>query len=275
MTSHVDNPIPLHGSLLSRHGHLTMLALDRFDAGELPRTLCEEVIDHLDACDLCAARIEAMRAYDEEVSVELPASRIVANSRFAGVATLAVVGVAAAVLLLAALPTPHQASREPAAEGLTASAYSSSSEQGVSAVYRGVAVSVRTAAGVPLTGGERVSWDDALQVTLQPAHAGYVGAVVVSDVSGEPEGTGGMNFGARVSVLMPMTHLHATSDQRRLSFASEPAGVGAEIGERLFVLQCAEQVDFELVDFDPEQPLAAECTSVEFEFTRFGEVADS
>lgn len=261
-----------------------MLSLDRFDAGELSTAMCERVIDHLDRCDVCAERIEQMRRAAQELTISPPEHLAAAkgvSGRWTSLGMLAGVSVAAAVLLLAVLPTAHRASRESRAsrvpaEELTASAYSSSSSaQDMARVHRSLDVSLRTPAGTLLTGGERVLWGETLHIELQPARGGLFAVLVVTDSFDQADGTGGLDFGAEVTVLLPMTRLEPSARPTTIEYVTEAVAFGAQVGERVFVLHCSERMELDLLGFDPEQPLPAECTSREFELTRYGEVADS
>ncbi len=117
------------GDLFTRDGHLSMLSLDRYDAGELDGVARHTVAHHVDACSRCQARLA------EVLSPVVALRPRAAVGRDAGVATVsylvatAVASVAAALVLWAGGPiggletqTAVHTASEPA---LSAGAYTS------------------------------------------------------------------------------------------------------------------------------------------------------
>ena len=113
MTTH-DNVRSLHAGLFARDGHLTMLTLDRFEVGELSTSMCETVIDHVEACESCANRVASMRS--DAISFPVPAPHPTEpdkqqTQKWLGTLGIAGTVAAAAALLMMALPEPQQVER--------------------------------------------------------------------------------------------------------------------------------------------------------------------
>ncbi len=284
MTEH-DNVHHLHAGLFSRDGHLTMLTLDRFEAGELSTPMCETVIDHVESCEVCAHRLAAMRT--DAVSFK-PSAELLAQSRAATndssrswLGTFAIAGsaAAAAALLVMAIPQPQQVERNTDEEArLTASPYTTTAElEGAVTFDPALDFSVVAAASSErVEHGDRVSWDTALTLNVSPHEAGYVAVVSAAEVSeADLADTDGGESEHDVQVLMPVTLLEARSGPHALMLEHDGRVPYEMADERLMAIFCEES--FELDDpFDPNLPgLRPDCTSVEVTLTRFGEVADS
>ena len=263
--------------LFARDGHLTMLSLDRFDAGELSVASCEVVIEHIRDCGLCSERVEEMR-HDArflpppELVEERPST--VAFGTLAIAATMA----AAAALLLIVWPTPQQASRQPGPEGaLTASPYTTTTAE-LDGLSVAGSLDVRVVAGddaVALGSRDRVPWSDAVSIAVVPKEAGYV-AVLVATEPNDDEGddTGGIELMPEVDVLMPVTKL----DRKTVvEYAGDLSEMSTSTPQRIVVVSCPER--FSVGDEDDalnlDVPAPEGCSMYELELVRFLEVADS
>lgn len=278
-----DNVHHLHADLFSHDGHLTMLTLDRFEAGELSMPMCETVIDHVESCEVCAHRLAAMRA--DAVSLEPPpelrAQAAANDSSRSWLGTFAIAGTvaAAAALLVMVVPQPQQVERNTDEDALlTASPYTTTAElEGAVTFDPALDFSVAAAASSEqVEHGDRVSWDTTLTLNVSPHEAGYVAVVSAAEVSDEePADTDGGDVGHDVQVLMPVTQLEARSGPHALTL-EHAARVPYEMAdERLIAIFCEEPFELDH-PFDPNLPgLRPDCTSVEVTLTRFGEVADS
>lgn len=283
MTEH-DNVHPLHADLFARDGHLTMLTLDRFEAGELSTPMCETVIEHVEACEVCAHRLAGMRtdAVSFEPPAELLAQAEAANdSGRSWVGTFAIAGTvaAAAALLVMAVPQPQQVERNTDEEArLTASPYTTTAElEGAITFDPALDFSVVAATSSErVQHGDRVAWDTTLTLNVSPHEAGFVAVVSAAEVTDEElADTDGGGTQHDVQVLMPVTQLEARSGPHALTLEHDGRVPYEMADERLMAIFCEEP--FELDDpFDPNLPgLRPDCTSVEVTLTRFGEVADS
>ena len=285
MTEH-DNVHHLHAELFSRDGHLTMLALDRFEVGELTTPMCETVIDHVEACETCAHRLASMRA--DAIPLQ-PPSRLrhgnedgVGRSNFEGaIGTFAIAGTvaAAAALLVMAIPQPQQAERATAdVERFSASPYTTTAElEGAVTFDPAFDLSVvEASSNARVEPGDRVLWDTPLTLHVSPHEAGYV-AVVSAAERGVEEfaDTDGGGAEHEVQVLMPVTRLEARSGPHALTVEHATRLAPDAADEKLIAIFCEEP--FALDDpFDPNLPeLGEDCTSVEVTLTRFGEITDS
>jgi hypothetical protein len=284
VTEH-DNVRPLHEGLFARDGHLTMLTLDRFEVGELPTSMVETVIDHVESCDVCSGRLASMRI--DDLPVLEPPAELLAQAHGAkpsrwGPLAIAGTVAAAAALLLMALPEPQQAERAYDEEAhLTASPYTTTAELEGAAVFApALDVSIADArSGDQVEHGDRVAWDTALTLHVSPHEAGFVAVVSATelshDASDDAADTDGGGPEHEVQVLMPVTALEARSGPHalRVEHANRFAPDVAE--EQLMAIFCEDAFDLD-DPFDPALPsLREDCTSVEFTLTRFGEVADS
>lgn len=283
MTEH-DNVFRLHADLFARDGHLTMLTLDRFEAGELSTAMCETVIDHVESCEVCAHRLASMRADavslapPPELQSRLNASAAQTRSR---VGTVAIAGTvaAAAVLLLMALPEPQQVERAATEDAtLTASPYTTTAElEGAAMFEPALDFSVADAVSAArVEHGDRVSWDTTLTLHVSPHEAGYLAVVSATEMtSDELADTDGGGADHVVQVLMPVTLLEARSGPHALTVEHASRLAPDVADEQLMAVFCEDP--FVLDDpFDPALPeLREDCTSVEITLTRFGEVADS
>lgn len=119
----MDEPIR---TLFTRHGHLTSLTLERFEAGELESQAHTLALHHVETCTRCADELESILnspclAPPNETQ-PLPTSSLwFASSAFAGLAI-------AASLLLVLRPTPEQATRTTTEVTWNASAYTSTTD---------------------------------------------------------------------------------------------------------------------------------------------------
>jgi hypothetical protein len=260
--------------LFARDGHLTMLTLDRFDAGELPVAGCEEVIDHLRGCVVCSDRVETMR---HDVSLLPPPGLGEPRPNTVVIGTLAIGATvaAAAALLLLVWPQPQQASRQPAGEGvLTASPYTTTTAEldGFSSAAGNVDVRVLAGSGSePLRGRERVPWEEPIAIEVSPREAGFVAVLVATDPAEEDiDGTGGIELLPEVQVLMPATRLDAL---RTIDYRVDGVDVALSAEERVIVVSCPER--FRVSEFDPDVPAPDGCTTWELGLLRYTEMADS
>src|SRR5690606_7627843 len=121
-----SNPAIDAGEVFTRQGHLTMLALDRFECGELSTAAVDCIVTHLGECTACAERLALVH---ETPPLRPPASpRTSSGSRWAS-AVLATGLAVAATVALAVWLQPQQASRAPLNDGLhNASAYTTTAE---------------------------------------------------------------------------------------------------------------------------------------------------
>lgn len=279
MTEH-DNIYRLHADLFSRNGHLTMLALDRFEVGELSTAMCETVIDHVESCETCSGRLASMRA--DAVTLTPPPELVHRHTTesgrsWLGTAAIATTVAAAAALLVMAIPQPQQAERSQDEEAkLTASPYTTTAElEGAVSFDPAFDFTlVEAASSAPIEHGDRVSWDTPLTLRVSPHEAGYVAVVSAAELDMDDfADTDGGGSNHEVQVLLPVTHLEARSGPLALSLEHTSRLAAAD--EQLMAIFCEEP--FELDDpFDPALPgLREDCTSVEITLTRFGEVADS
>jgi hypothetical protein len=301
VTTH-DNVSSLHAGLFARDGHLTMLALDRFEVGELSTPMVETVIEHVETCERCANRVASMRS--DAVSLQPPPSLLTSaeaetetqpharhHARHHGswLGTLAIGGTvaAAAVLLVMALPEPQQIERsDPEEATLTASPYTTTAEfEGAAMFAPALDFSVaESSSHARVVHGDRVSWDTAITLQVSPHQSGYVAVVTVTDPDlddpdaldelADTDGDGQLAALA-VRVLMPVTQLEARSGPHVLTVehASRP---GTDVThEQLMAIYCEDSFNLD-EPFDPDLPsLREDCTSVEITLTRYGEVADS
>lgn len=285
MTEH-DNVHRIHADLFSRDGHLTMLALDRFEVGELTTPMCETVIDHVESCETCAHRLASMRA--DAIPLSPPpsllrhAAKDDASRSWVGTFAIAGTVAAAAALLVMAIPQPQQAERAATdAERLTASPYTTTAElEGLNgAVTFDPAFDlsvVQASSNDRVEHGDRVSWDTPLTLHVSPHEAGYVAVVSAAELGTEEfADTDGGEIEHEVQVLMPVTRLEARSGPHALTVEHATRLAPDAADEKLMAIFCEDP--FELDDpFDPNLPeLREDCTSVEVTLTRFGEVADS
>lgn len=280
MTEH-DNVYRLHADLFARDGHLTMLTLDRFEAGELATAEYESVIEHVESCEVCAHRLAAMRADAVQLQPppELLARAETKASSWRGPLAIAATMAAAAVLLVVAFPESQQAERSMDDEArLTASPYTTTAEiEGAMAFEPALDFSVEEASSNSrVEHGDRVPWDTTLTLHVSPHEAGYVAVVSATDAGDEElADTDGGGSNHIVQVLMPVTHLGARSGPHALTVEHASRFAPTTADEQLMAIFCEDL--FELDDpFDPALPgLREGCTSVEVTLTRFGEVADS
>ncbi len=291
MTTH-DNVSPLHAGLFARDGHLTMLALDRFEVGELSTPMVETVIEHVETCERCANRVASMRS--DAVSLQPPPSLLTSAKAETQhprtwLGTLAIGGTvaAAAVLLVMALPEPQQIERsDPEEATLTASPYTTTAEfEGAAMFAPALDFSVAESSSHARVGhGDRVSWDTAITLQVSPHQSGYVAVVSVTepdlddpdalDELADTDGDGQLAALA-VQVLMPVTQLEARSGPHVLT-VEHPSRPGTDVThEQLMAIYCEDSFSLD-EPFDPDLPsLREDCTSVEITLTRYGEVADS
>ena len=282
MTEH-DNVHHMHAGLFSRDGHLTMLALDRFEVGELTTPMCETVIDHVESCETCAHRLASMRA--DAVPLTPPPSLLrrsaseEAARSWVGTFAIAATVAAAAALLVMAIPQPQQVERaDSEAERLSASPYTTTAElEGAVTFDPAFDLSVVEASSNDrVEHGDRVSWDTPLTLHVSPHEAGYVAVVSAAELGSEEfADTDGGGLAHEVQVLMPVTRLEARSGPHALTVEHASRLEPDAADEKLMAIFCEDP--FELDDpFDPSLPrLREDCTSVEVTLTRFGEVADS
>ncbi|MBK8716184.1 MAG: zf-HC2 domain-containing protein [Deltaproteobacteria bacterium] len=115
--------------LFARDGHVTLLSLDRYEAGELSAGERRGLEGHVEGCGRCRARMQALSA----PAVVLPPPLVDAH-RSSGSATVAYIAAVAAVAVAAGLvlgvgsamwPSPHTAQQSVSEPGHMASAYTS------------------------------------------------------------------------------------------------------------------------------------------------------
>ncbi len=266
-----DSPIESAG-LFARDGHLTMLSLDRFDAGELPVSSCEVVIEHLRACGVCSDRMESI---GHDVALLPPPSLQARRSSTVLVGSLAIGATvaAAAALLLLVWPQPQQASRQFGNDNvLTASPYTTTNAEfdGLSTVAGSVDVRA-LASGEPLQGRDRVPWEEPLSIEVVPREPSFVAVLVTTDPADDDiDGTGGIELVREVQVLMPVTRLDAT---RTVEYRVDGMDITSASEERVIVVSCPER--FTVGELDPDVPAPDGCTTWELPLLRYTEVASS
>lgn len=289
MTTH-DNVRSLHAGLFARDGHLTMLTLDRFEVGELSTSMCETVIDHVEACESCANRVASMRS--DAISFPVPAPHPTEpdkqqTRKWLGTLGIAGTVAAAAALLMMALPEPQQVERSEAEDTtLTASPYTTTAElEGAAMLAPALDFSVaESSSHATVEHGDRVSWDTAVTLHVSPHEAGYVAVVSATHQTPDPGApddeddladTDGEDSQPAIQVLMPVTQLEARSGPHALTLEHTNRLATDVADEQLMAVYCEESFDLD-EPFDPELPsLREDCTSVEVTLTRYGEVADS
>jgi hypothetical protein len=260
--------------LFARDGHLTMLSLDRFDAGELSVGGCEAVIEHLRGCVVCSDRVETMR---REVALLPPPGLGEPNPNAVAIGTLAIGATvaAAAALLLLVWPQPQQAERQPAGEGvLTASPYTTTTAEldGFSTAAGNVDVRLLAGSGSePLRGRARVPWEESIAIEISPRDASFVAVFVATDAAEEDiDGTGGIELLPEVQMLLPATRVDLP---RTIEYRVDGIDVATSAEERVIVVSCPER--FTVSDFHPDVPAPDGCTTWELGLLRYTEVADS
>ncbi len=275
-----NNTSSIATGLFTRDGHVTLLSLDRFEAGELPTFHHELIIDHLDDCERCSERWREMQGEELGLTpppqLSRPAASPVAARVFGVVATV----VAAAAVLLILWPHPQQASRQPAMEGAwMASPYTSTSAEPDMALVTGgadVSVFAETDEAAPLDDGARVPADEQLSIELKARDVHYTAVVVTRD---EPdntfdESTGGIQVRDDFEVLLGATRLQR-GQHRTVVLDRESRENATEFSERIVVLMCEE--DFSIVvgdDLDQKSTMPG-CRGFEFALQRYAEIADS
>jgi hypothetical protein len=257
--------------LFARDGHLTMLSLDRFDAGELSVGGCEQVIEHLRDCVACSDRVEALR---HDVPL-LPPHVTRSNTVLMGTLAIGATVAAAAALLLLVWPQPQQAERQPGNEGvLTASPYTTTTAEldGFSTAAGNVDVRVMASGGTePLHGRDRVPWEEPIAIEVVPREASFVAVLVTTDPAEDDiDGTGGIEVVHEVQVLMPATRLDAP---RTVEYRVDGVDIEFSAEERVIVVSCPER--FTVSEFDPDVPAPDGCTTWELDLLRYTEMADS
>ena len=165
--------------LFARDGHLTMLSLDRYDAGELDAGSRRGIESHVEGCSHCRARLLGVASREP---VLLPR---VATGRSTGSATISVLATSTGVALAASAvlglgsalwPSPR-AARESAVE----STHSASSYTSVAQEYSeptDVDVEVETRAGALVATPQGDAW--LAVVVVQVDDAPTIGAVLHS-----------------------------------------------------------------------------------------------
>lgn len=270
--------------LFSHDGHLSMLSLDRFDAGDLSVDLTDAVVDHLRACSVCSTRLE-------QIQLEpafLPPSTFMAAHRRSGTAAgglaVAATMAAAAALLLLVWPQPEQASRAPATEGvLTASPYTTTTAELDGLEVASEEFELRAFSGPSerrLTAHDRVAPEDEILLEVTPVRSGYQAVMVVGETTEyeDAEGTGGFVEPSEVRVVFPMTEVSPKSGPTTVRYQAEPSGYGTRFEERLVVIQCEEPFGFDASEgaLDPELIYGLDgCTVRELPLVFASDVADS
>lgn len=269
--------------LFSHDGHLSMLSLDRFDAGDLSVESTDTVVDHLRACSVCSTRLEQIQLEP----VLLPPAAFMAAHRpsrtAAGGLAVAATMAAAAALLLLVWPQPEQASRAPAAGGvLTASPYTTTTAELDGLEVASEEFELRAFSGPNerrLTAHDRVAPEDEILLEVTPARAGYQAVMVVGEATEhEDEGTGGFVEPSEVRVLLPMTEVSPKSGPINVRYEAESSGYGMRFEERLVVIQCEEPFAFDASEgaLDPELVYGLDgCSVRELPLVFASDVADS
>ena len=266
-------PVP---GLLSRDGHLTMLTLDRFDGGELDVEACERVIEHLRHCSVCTARLEDVQAAGPKLmppGMDGVVGRIEPRGPRLAVAIASTLA-AAALLLLVGWPRPEQASRISGDSELTVSAYTSTTASLDEA--QTVGIQVRVFAGDErLRNHDEVPADAAVSVEVEAASPGFVTVLALAPQVEDDGGTGGvLEIGH--DVVMPV--VATGSNPASVDLRSQPLGYGETQTRNLVAVYCPEPFEVEPGPNGYEivgQVIADNCESVEFEFVRTADAADS
>lgn len=244
--------------LYTRDGHLTMLTLDRFDAGELPIDACDDVMRHIHSCDACADRLSVvvgglpLTPPQGHRGEPHPQHDQRDRGVFWSSAALGSGLAAAAAVLLAVWPSPEQASPAPPNSApLHASAYTSAAGDEMSAYSEPVRVELSN---------ERLSWDEPLVVTVSSLDQGFAAVVLHTPRHDDiADGTGGeQTFDGRLGA--PATPVLGDQPKR---FVVEPQDDA--VGEQhIAVVWCPERfvVDLQL-EANP-----SECVVEQFTVTR-------
>lgn len=273
----MNHPHIASGSgLWSRDGHLTMLTLDRFDAGELDVDSCEQVIEHLRNCSMCSARLEDIQAPGPALSPPQPtgvAGRIQPHRGPRIAVAVASTLAAAALLFLVGWPSPEQASRIAPDSELTVSAYTSTTASVDEAQAVGIQVDL-FAGSQRLRNRDYVPADTTLSMNVETAAAGFVTVLTVSPPVEDDGGTGGVAEMGH-DVVLP---LQAIGSATSVELGSEPVGYGATQMQRVVAIYCPDPFEvssgpngYEIVG----ETIAENCETVEFELTRTADAADS
>jgi hypothetical protein len=118
--------------LSARDGHLTLLSLDRYDAGELDPSGRRHVEAHVEVCEGCRRRLQVVATHEPVLSPPRRASTSTGSATIAYLAVSAGAALAAGVVLAlgsAVWPSP-QAAREQAIEPThLASSYTSVAQE--------------------------------------------------------------------------------------------------------------------------------------------------
>lgn len=230
------------GEVFSRHGHVTMLTLDRFECGELPTSEVDRVATHLGECAACAELL-ALAGETPSLRPRTLPKPPPENTRWASAALATGVAVAAAAALAVWLQ-PEQASRAPLDDGrLNASAYTTTAEPEVGALQED-RIEVRVfVGGRELTEDDQVAPAEPLRIEVEAAAAGYAAILVTHHPdgeaflhgggTGEAEGSGSWEISTDVHELEARTAWSHT-------YHGDTAGASVSRSERLWVLWCAE-----------------------------------
>lgn len=267
MTSPSNPPIDA-GEVFTRQGHLTMLALDRFECGELSTAAVDCIVTHLGECTACAERLALVH---ETPPLRPPASpRTSSGSRWAS-AVLATGLAVAATVALAVWLQPQQASRAPLNDGLhNASAYTTTAEPELAALQEDRIALRVMAGGRELREGNRVAPTETLRLEIEAAAPGFVALLVTHDGDEDAlfDGSGtGEADGAYA--WTPLTDVHELDERLTWTHTYSPEGSHASrsTSERLWVLWCAEA--FSLRDLDRlMQGEGHDCVYETHEFSR-------
>ncbi len=166
--------------LFARDGHLTMLSLDRYDAGELDASARRGLESHVECCSRCRARMQDVASHEPVLAPPITSGRSTGSATIAVLATSTGVALAASAVLglgSALWPSPR-AARESAVEP----SHSASSYTSVAQEYSepaDVDVDVETRAGVLVATPQGDPW---LAVVVVHGDVAEEGAATISAV---------------------------------------------------------------------------------------------
>lgn len=275
--------LPNDGDLFSRTGHLTLLSLDRFEAGELVTADVERIEAHLGQCAACAERLSALMMSGRALS---PPPHLLdprpALPRW-GTAGIGATMTAAATIVLAVWMQPEHAQRTlPEDNHLNASAYTTSSTPGFSEFEHDTLALQIQQGGQRVETGDRIPWDQPLSLELEVTSPGFAALLVAHprhDTAAdllEGGGTGDTESEHTWAPVAPVREVDPQTPWVEL-YRAEPEPSPAATIERLRVVFCPTL--FTLQDLEqtalPQFEEALGCAFEELELTRFGNVADS
>lgn len=273
---------PSDGDLFSRAGHLTLLTLDRFEAGELVLTEVECIETHVGQCAACAERLSALMTPGHALS---PPPHLLdprpALPRWASAGIGATMAAAATIALAVWMQPEHAQRALPDDSHLNASAYTTSSTQGLSEFEHDTVALRVLQGGQRVEAGDRIPWDQPLSLELEVTSPGFAAVVVAHPHDNavdllEGGGTGDMEAEHTWVPVAPVREIDPQTPWVEL-YRAEPVPSPAATIERLRVVYCPTLFTLQELDQTslPQLEEALGCSFEELELMRFGNVADS